>query len=289
MTYSEALEQQVRLHRWCVQVAGQPGGFVEKIYGGAAWFHMGHEVLKMADPYYVSAEIGHVLNMSSNSMPDLFPTEGLLPTRKPGFVWFAQPLPLPNTILRNKGNVATYLRALQWAWVSAEPAGLFICPWIEHETLRPVPWSFFEWRSTETQAQAIVRELGDLEAGHVFHQAYARRAYDICAAFLLFVQQRILSVSQHQLERHARRRIQRDDWKNELVRVVELRRRERVGPVAQPESVEWSCQWIVRGHWRQQFYPRQHGNHLLWITPHVKGPQDKPLKPPRATVFAVVR
>lgn len=290
--YSEALEQQVRLHRWCIDTALRPGGFVDEVYGDARWFHQAHGVLKAADPYYVGKEIEHLLAISSSSMPELVPTIALVPSQKPGFVWLAQPLELPPT--RVQGAITPRsLRAFTWAWVPREPTGLFIVPWITISgmPLHPIPWSFFEWRSSETQTEAIAREMD--QAKRVLDGSYARRVYDICAAFLLFVQQRILSTPHRQVERHARRRVEHEGWTQEpLVRVVELRRRER-SPLAEhreaDEEQEWSCQWIVRGHWRQQFYPSKHLNQPIWITPYVKGPEDKPLKPPRATVFAVVR
>lgn len=43
-------------------------------------------------------------------------------------------------------------------------------------------------------------------------------------------------------------------------------------------KVDWSCRWMVRGHWRAQFYPSSNCHRPLWITPHVKGPATKPLK-----------
>jgi hypothetical protein len=110
-------------------------------------------------------------------------------------------------------------------------------------------------------------------------------------ALCLFLQQRILVAPSLRPERGTRRRLERADWPTEpVVRVIQLRRLEHRpthGP-AQTEH-EWSCQWLVRGHWRQQFYPSKHANQPIWITPYIKGPENKPLKPPRATVFAVVR
>jgi hypothetical protein len=55
------------------------------------------------------------------------------------------------------------------------------------------------------------------------------------------------------------------------------------------EAKEFSCQWLVRGHWRQQFYPSTGEHRPLWIEPYVKGPDDKPFKLPTQTVFAVSR
>jgi hypothetical protein len=119
-----------------------------------------------------------------------------------------------------------------------------------------------------------------------------RKVLDLFGALCLFVSQSILVASEQPVERHLRKRLEREGLQHDpVVRVVELRRREHIGGKHAVESVEreWSCQWVVRGHWRQQPYPKAGVIRPLWITPYVKGPEDKPLKPPRATVFAVVR
>lgn len=41
--------------------------------------------------------------------------------------------------------------------------------------------------------------------------------------------------------------------------------------------VEWSHRWLVDGHWRQQWYPSIEDHRPVWIAPHVKGPDSKPL------------
>lgn len=113
----------------------------------------------------------------------------------------------------------------------------------------------------------------------------------LTAAGLTFLDQRILVAPQQQVERHARRRLERAGFQHEpLVRVVELRRKQaRSEHHGNSEPVEWSHQWIVSGHWRQQWYPSLNANQPRWIMPYIKGPESKPLKPPRAKVFAVVR
>jgi hypothetical protein len=65
------------------------------------------------------------------------------------------------------------------------------------------------------------------------------------------------------------------------VNVVELRRRDYVRPPGTEghTEVEWSCSWIVRGHWRQQACgPGMSERKILWIDPFVKGDPDKPFK-----------
>lgn len=57
----------------------------------------------------------------------------------------------------------------------------------------------------------------------------------------------------------------------------------------EPAAVEWGCQWLVRGHWRQQFFPATKEHRPIWIHPHVKGPDGKPFKAPSTNVFTVER
>jgi hypothetical protein len=75
------------------------------------------------------------------------------------------------------------------------------------------------------------------------------------------------------------------------VRVVTLRRATHGGSGDGPEEdfgPEWSHRWIVRGHWRKQWYSSESVHRLIWISPFVKGPDDKPLVL-KDTVFEVVR
>jgi hypothetical protein len=112
------------------------------------------------------------------------------------------------------------------------------------------------------------------------------------ATAFAFLHQRIFVTKREAPDRAARRRIakERPDLGQPVVRVVRLRTAERQQEHRQDgEPVEWSCRWIVRGHWREQWFPKLRKNQPIWITPHVKGPDDKPLRAPRATVFAVVR
>ncbi|HEX2516215.1 MAG TPA: hypothetical protein VH257_16015 [Chloroflexota bacterium] len=112
------------------------------------------------------------------------------------------------------------------------------------------------------------------------------------AAFAFLHQQLLVAPAVRVEDRGARRRLEREGCppERQVVRVVRLRRPVRsASPGAEPSDVAWSCRWIVRGHWRRQWWPSLGRHQPRWIAPHVKGPEDKPLSPPRATVFAVVR
>jgi hypothetical protein len=110
----------------------------------------------------------------------------------------------------------------------------------------------------------------------------------IVAGFLL-VDDRIVTTSPYRLHRAARRRLEHKGLEHEpLVRVVELRRRAHEARAhAGHMDAEWACRWLVRGHWHR--YHTKNGLQPRWVSPYVKGPDDKPLKRPRAEVFAVVR
>jgi hypothetical protein len=54
-------------------------------------------------------------------------------------------------------------------------------------------------------------------------------------------------------------------------------------------TVEYSCQWSVRGHWRQQYYPSKGRHQPVYVDEYIKGPEDKPLKEKAAVVYRVDR
>lgn len=65
------------------------------------------------------------------------------------------------------------------------------------------------------------------------------------------------------------------------VKVITLRRPAHgEKPVVGHQHVDWSCSWLVRGHWRHA----PHGGHYAdgrtrtWIKPYIKGPDGMPLR-----------
>ncbi|MEU3399386.1 hypothetical protein [Streptomyces filamentosus] len=82
-------------------------------------------------------------------------------------------------------------------------------------------------------------------------------------------------------DRASRRRIQRlDRAYGTEVRLIRLRRArtERgTAPAEQPGTREYQHRWVVRGHWRRQWYPSRNANKPIWISPYIAGPEDAPL------------
>jgi hypothetical protein len=71
----------------------------------------------------------------------------------------------------------------------------------------------------------------------------------------------------------------RPDAPPQLVRYIELRAVKRPPrPQAGDEpSRIYKHSWVVRGHWRSQWYPSREAHRPLWIGAHVAGPDDAPL------------
>jgi hypothetical protein len=91
-----------------------------------------------------------------------------------------------------------------------------------------------------------------------------------------------ISIKQHRVQRATRRRVG-EEYKNidEGAGVILLRRAQVEHPPRQSDSEdtpEWSCQWWVSGHWRNQWCPSTESHKPVWIAPYIKGPKDKPLK-----------
>ncbi len=91
----------------------------------------------------------------------------------------------------------------------------------------------------------------------------------------LLMQQDLSTVEDARFDRAAHRRAAREGRTVPRVRVIALRRSGHGS--GEGGSVEWHHRWIVRGHWRQQWYPSREVHRPVWIKPHAKGPDDAPL------------
>lgn len=47
---------------------------------------------------------------------------------------------------------------------------------------------------------------------------------------------------------------------------------------AEPRETNWTHRWLVRGFWRNQWFPSISVHRRIWINPFVKGPGDLPLR-----------
>lgn len=130
------------------------------------------------------------------------------------------------------------------------------------------------------------REEGDLgfttedgfDVVHIENDTLISRASSIVvlkAAWLL-MQQELAEGTILPADRATRKRLRRagqDD--NAPTRVIQLRRHRHQG--AGGGGREYHHAWVVRGHWRQHWYPKRQVHRPVWIAPHIKGPEGAPL------------
>lgn len=118
--------------------------------------------------------------------------------------------------------------------------------------------------------------LVNRETGEILEETSLPAA--ILLAIWRLCQQSLADRHLEPMPRGMRKQIQRMNVPDKPVTVVTLRRR-----ADQPQgdsTVEWSHRWIVRGHWRNQRVKDDDGNwvtRVIYINPHIKGPEDKPL------------
>lgn len=238
-------------------------------------------VLSSADTFYFGPDALTLIRSSYDSLPEFHVRLSDLPSVS-GFCWFEHS---PICQKPYDGVGKWDMRALSWS-LASDGGHIDLVPYFEYPKWRtPMPLCVGQWRFGHSWEDCS-------EASGLWTQNFTMIARYLATCWV-FMQQRILTSSRESPERHTRKRLVREGHPVEgrIIHVVELRRREHVGDKqsVQPVEREWSCQWVVRGHWRQQWYAKAQRNQPIWITPYVKGPEDKPLRPPRATVFAVVR
>jgi hypothetical protein len=98
-------------------------------------------------------------------------------------------------------------------------------------------------------------------------------------AFWQFVRQRIFVMSTGRPPQKLMRKAKKQNKPlPPEVNIITLRAIEReVQREIDSHDVDWSHRWVVRGHWRKQWYASTKTHDLIWIAPYIKGPDDAPL------------
>jgi hypothetical protein len=98
----------------------------------------------------------------------------------------------------------------------------------------------------------------------------------VLSTMLLMQQPGVANVSDDKMSKKDLAGLRRRRLDPSAVRVIELRRK-YTATGGGASGREYHSRWVVRGHWRNQWYPSRDGHKPIWIAPHVKGPEDAPL------------
>lgn len=104
-----------------------------------------------------------------------------------------------------------------------------------------------------------------------------RRRPDMFRALCYLLRQRVAEESIAMPDRAARRRMKREGKEPSPVRVISIRAGSASGGGTGESGRDYVHRWIVRGHWRRQWYRSIQAHRPVWITPYVKGPEGAPL------------
>ena len=110
----------------------------------------------------------------------------------------------------------------------------------------------------------------------------------IYVKYLTFMTSKIAVCEESQAPRHVRKR-DKQPW-NKKVTTVLLRQYDKSPKLnrdaTEAEKIEWAHRWLVRGHWRAQWYPSTQSHKVIWIDNYIKGPDEAPFC---AKVYKVAR
>lgn len=234
--------------------------------------------LQQADLYFVSAAMTEVAVAAAATLPTFVVEEFDLPSRH-GLIVFEKPVAVNQ--LPDSSGIA-YISAAAWGVVGGGPASALV--WLSFYTDQHHAWTVEAAAgliSKDTARQRIAsrpRYRHVAEGARVLGQSAETNgnwALDLWGRAIvtswLLSQQAITEdakVAAPRAESGSAREAT-------SVRVVELRRR-TVGEQGQGVA-RYRHRWLVKGHWRQHWFPKQKVHRPVWIAPHVKGPEGAPL------------
>lgn len=233
------------------------------------------ERLRSADLFYISEPMAALAKASSKSLPPYTLEPEDVPTRA-GFAFIA---PGAFQVVSTVEPIA----AICWGQVEG---GIFVTLYADTDLV--LQTLLGRGKCTSEQARVhrgLVGALSPMAFEGVIPYYKSERDVEgvteepllrtLRAAWLL-MQQPLAQLEDVRADRHARKRLMRAGHEPGTVRVIRLRRPSSPSAGSGTDR-EYHHQWIVRGHWRQQWYPSREVHRPVWIAPHVKGPEGAPL------------
>ena len=284
---------------------GQPSGILAVVKNEGDRTRLVGRPLILGKCFYWDAKLCPVLEEIAPSIPDWTLTEPGIPSPE-GFIWFAQCLNLPAAPdgfiypLRALSWCQVLLKddpsetSMRWADESFDPSEVdavwfVITVYVDFEG-EPHPLTVLSWEVGETLSGLLPKRPGGYSGAFAQAKNVSVAIGQYIASIFSFLEQEIVVKSDVSIPRPLRRNAPPIAKVFDPIKVIELRRRSRSQDIAEGNrDIEWSCQWVVRGHWRKQWYPAQQAHKPKYILPYVKGPDDKPLRVTAETVFNVVR
>lgn len=253
--------------------------------------------------YAVTSEIADVISSAAVSLPSFDMQPHDMPTEH-GFVWLEEPLMIEdrrgeNIVMRAFGWITSHFVTVEDDGAVSETDqvgdGVFFVGFTDPSDERDHLYEYSKMAGeldTPHQLLPIISGIHSFDHPEWISETDGMGLVKWFMAFTRFVGETWVDRRMVVQPRHAIKRAMRATPRVEppSVQVVQLRRREQThaAPDGEDHSHDWSHRWLVRGHWRNQWYPSMQAHRPKWIPEHIKGPDDKPLIV-RDKIFSVSR
>jgi hypothetical protein len=290
-TPRDALELRRKLLRWWAILPGPAAKWVEAIeppgrssrdthdsFGQWLALHQ-QSVLADGDLYLVSDEMTEVTRAAALTLPAFAIEREDFPSEK-GLIVFHHPT---CTMKNSKGEVADLVAATWWMGFDRGAWGVWFCFYEDRDGGKLAP-SVANGPAIRAANKTLMPRLlwqnyclvplgEDFSSG----LAVVPMIPHVLSAFLL-MQQPLASREKVRPLPADSRRASRVGITDTSVTVVKLRHLKSAFEHGVARPREWRHRWIVRGHWRNQWLPSRAVHRPTWISPHIKGPDEMPLK-----------
>jgi hypothetical protein len=264
--------------------------------------------LRVADLYYVNSEMTAVCRQAANSKPGYRLHHDDIPSHVGLLVW-ADPVwehtyqhtghqvvtaPEEQTVMieidrsdgiLTPGQVSVRIRAVLWAptMTKAGP-GVVVVVFGDTEALQQS--EYYRLNLSDYGSDTMAREFGPLVLHDAAPLVYGdapdvRISNHVYAGLLstwLIMGQRIAQTTTQRADRGLRRAYAREGRPEPIIRYITLRR--TYTPTEHTDDDPrrtYHHQWVVQGHWRNQWHPSLNRHKPVFVCEHIKGPEGAPM------------
>jgi hypothetical protein len=252
------------------------------------------DLLQPTDPWFMTADMVTLVSAAAEGMPsaaphisDLVTTSGFCVLEEPFFVDTVQWGIVPVRALVWKLTGTQGIKGWPGSGVFSEPiVACMALMDLDHpdstddithiDEYRARLWPVMHWLWPEGQPVDAVYDWENVPDDVQLQCLVTLRKFFM--AMWLLSGQRIAGVTGQKPVRGLRRRAERLKLPSTVL-VVRLRREtgREYDHDADPQQIEWSHRWLVTGHWRRIWDKKEQRVRLTWVSPYIKGPDEKPL------------
>jgi hypothetical protein len=273
--------------------------------------------LKVSEVFSFNADTMHAIMEGAKSIPPDSPLSSVeIPTARAGWFWFAEPYPVASSPV-SAGTTA----ALLWSWHTnqKEPALQFSAYVVDQQVMkgRILPSTKWSWPVRFTLDEMLAMSTQLYRETYTGKGKYANNPWAVGEHATMEVVQKLsrffmmsclwfrqtvpgtkkkiepkLTQEQGHIERHARKRFEKEFNLKPTVRVIALRKTQAtaVEPLEAGTGRKLKVRFIVKGHAKlQPCGPGRSDRKLIWVDAYPMGPDDAPFKESGPKVFAVIR